>query len=186
MIWYLFIAAAAAGAAIIASSRRAIIPQPCCPNCRTLLDDLEVERCPNCLLWQPPDRRHPGYRWRISRLLIGLLLIVGPALAWQAGSIARQVSRKAPPAGPSAAAPVAPAALPGGALRRQVQSLGYLSQRGSPARADSQPAVYPSMPDEEAAFYRQMGFGVTTSAPGTVPIDDSGADSREGPGSARQ
>jgi hypothetical protein len=186
MIHFFFIAAAALGLLIVVLSRRTITPQALCPNCGTLLDDFSVERCPHCLLWQPPDRPHRRHRWRTGRLYIGLSLIIGPTLAWQAGSVLIQVSRRSSVAGPkTAVTPLLPVSPPGTALQQRIQSLGYLSKRNSPARADSQPAAYPSMTDEEATFYQQMGYQVTTTAPGSVPIDDSTTEPQEeGPESA--
>ncbi|MFQ5495717.1 MAG: hypothetical protein ACE5EX_10095 [Phycisphaerae bacterium] len=71
----LVVSLAIVGSVVVALSRERIETKPTCPNCREALESFEVDRCPNCMLWQPPDRGRPSYRWRRHRLTLGLLLL---------------------------------------------------------------------------------------------------------------
>ncbi len=68
------------GVVVLALSRRTVAAQPVCPNCREPLENFEVDRCPHCLLWQPPDRDAPTIQWRKRQAILGGLLIVLPAI----------------------------------------------------------------------------------------------------------
>lgn len=77
---YTVIAFGFVGVVVLALSRRKVAAQPVCPNCLEPLDSFEVDRCPHCLLWQPPDRDAPTIQWRKRQAILGGLLIVLPAI----------------------------------------------------------------------------------------------------------
>jgi len=79
---YLVAGLALLGCVAIATSRRCVEARPMCPNCGRALPSFETDRCPECLLWQPPGRDKPRYVWQRYRLTLGLLMMVLPVFAW--------------------------------------------------------------------------------------------------------
>ena len=53
-----------------------------CPNCGAALPSFETDRCPECLLWQPPDRDKAHYAWQKHRATVGILLVVLPLIVF--------------------------------------------------------------------------------------------------------
>ncbi|MFH1417549.1 MAG: hypothetical protein ABII12_04585 [Planctomycetota bacterium] len=178
---YLLIAGGVLGVVTVLLSRHRVEPEPICPTCKQRLEDFSVERCPHCLLWQPPDRGRPTHRWQIDRLLLGLALILLPTFAWLLVSILLDPDLRRPSTPGTAAVPTFPALPPQAArMQRQIQVLGYASKATSPARAGATPTTAPAMSEEEAGFYQSLGFPVTTSAPASPTSRNTDADAPPG------
>lgn len=141
---YTVIALALVGGVVLALSRRTVAARPVCPNCREPLESFEVDRCPYCLLWQPPDRDVPTVCWRKRQAILGGLLIGVPAVLYLLLPIVVEAIF-APPSNPT------PTVVPGGwgatpplppALQAlspsdiaKLRAMGYLpGQWGQPAQ----------------------------------------------------
>lgn len=131
---YLVIGLALLGCVAVASSRRRVESRPACPNCGAALPSFETDRCPSCLLWQPPDPDKPQHVWHRYRTTLGILLIVLPVFVFLlAPLLIRETFAPLEP--PSAVFTGIPTALPPlpPALRgltpgqiAQLRALGYL------------------------------------------------------------
>ena len=150
---YLIAGLVVVGVVVIALSRERVEAEPVCPNCREPLESLEVDRCPNCMLWQPPEQDAPTHRWRRQQVRIGLLLVVLPPLL---GLLLPIVIERtlAPEPVPLAGRPTPlsttrpwPPALPTLTPQQlaQLRALGYLP--AAPGRGVAAPTTQPAPSD---------------------------------------
>lgn len=186
---YLVIGLALLGCAAVVSSRRRVEPRPVCPNCGAGLPSFETDRCPSCLLWQPPDRDKPQYVWQRYRLLLGVSLIVLPLFVFL---LAPLVVREtfAPPKSPSAAWPRFPTTLPAPppALRgltpkeiAQLRALGYLpAPWGTTMPVTTGPSRKANLSPKVIKALRAAGYLSDAQEP--EPDDDGATDTTDDEG----
>ena len=163
---YLVAGLALLGCVVIASSRRRVEARPMCPNCGAALQSFATDRCPECLLWQPPDRDKPHYAWQRHRATVGILLVVLPLIVFLiVPLVIRETFAPSPVSMPLLGFPTTPPALPP-ALRgltpaqiAQLRALGYLpSPRGTTMPTTTSPSGRPSLPPTVLKALRSAGY----------------------------
>lgn len=177
------------GCVVVASSRRRVEPRPMCPNCGAALQSFETDRCPECLLWQPPDRDKPRYVWQRYRATLGILLVVLPLFAFLlVPLVIRETFAPPPPvAAPLFGYPTTPPALPS-ALRgltpgqiAQLRALGYLpSAWGTTRPTSTAPAGRSNLPPAVLKALRSAGYLAEAEEP---EADSDGITDEAGPAS---
>lgn len=135
---YVIIGFAVFGLAMVATAGRTVPPEPMCPNCRERLESVTVERCPHCLLWQPPEVSQPTRRWNWGRVALGLLTVILPLCAWLLSSVPGSFSKASKPAtsAPGVLMPPIPPNTPQLIINR-AQGLGYIQQQALDAALES-------------------------------------------------
>ena len=135
---YVVIGFSVFGLAMVATAGRRVPPEPVCPNCRERLENITVERCPHCLLWQPPEVSQPTRRWNWGRVTLGLLAAILPLCVWLLSSVPGSFSKVGKPttSAPGVLAPPLPPNAPQSIINR-AQGLSYVQQQALDAALES-------------------------------------------------
>ncbi len=182
---YLVVALGMVGAVVLICARRRVPPEPRCPTCRQPLEALDVERCPNCLLWHPVDASASSYRWQRERLLIGALLIALPAALYLLVPIITSYTFLPPPPKPQPAFPIplgsnvlsqmTPAQL------QQLQALGYI--QATPQGVVIQPmttSAAAGLPSDVRTILNSLGY-IKDGEQSEQPDDGAGKTAESAP-----
>lgn len=163
-MFYWIIGFALAGGLTLALSRQRVAPEPVCPNCRKPLSGFDVDRCPHCLLWQPPDRDVAKPRWRVGRALTGVALLILPLFAYLLVPLVLDRTFAPGPTQPTTRPPTIVPFPAGGltpAQRARVRALGYIPTVGPPggpgaATQPASPTVLRNLTPRQVAAVRAM------------------------------